>query len=530
MAIRTLLDIRTRLRQYIGEPYASGVTSLNQYWLDTELNNDINSACRKVMEDCSTFDGYSLDTRIEQIKTFKGRRKYQLPNRLIEVQHVVVYQSGGTPFVIPQANIAGLLDGVNQTTVSDIPFGFQIQGTERFVITEGIATSGSATTLVDANRSGAVNSFDTGTAVVDDDGNALATADYVQNVTAGWEAQISAVTSTTTLTVAAHTEAGGMRGGRPNTEAGDYYRILAGEYTRPVLWIEYPRSVNDDTSMESHTTGTNADVVVGRNSSNATVLQSQGFIVDRDIELSSITVELGAKTGTPRGNMMMRVETNSSGVPSGTLVEYRAVAAISEEDLEENDDNLFSFRDPFPLRANTTYHFTLSLPAQTDYYATATSNYWAVKSDSAGGYAQGNRSEDSTGSWSAQSGSDLYFTINKAEQSETIHVHYVPSPLELTANGQMLEVPSIAEEAVYWYACMLAMEKKGDAASERKRDRAERRYKQEVENILTWVRRRSQRGYTSVQDVMFGGINIPLVPAIHPRTHVTPISYDGDIT
>lgn len=528
MAHTTKLELRRRLRRHIGEPYASGVSSLNGFWLDSELNEDLDYAMRRLAVDTITPDGYALMRRIYEVRGRYGVGKYQLPEDVIEILHVEV-DSGSTPLVIPQASsVSQLTYGVTRGSTASIPFGWTMFGQDRFLISDGIATSGTVTTLEDSNRTGdAVYGFAVGTSVVDDDGNALATSDFVENVTAGWVAQISTITDSDTLTLAAQTQTTGMRGGRPNVELGDYYKIWSGEYSRPVLWIAYPKSGNDEEETESHTSGTNADVTVGTNSSGTNVLQSQSFVIDRDSELSSVSVYLTADTGTPRGNLVCRIETNNAGVPSATLVNYRAVASIAEEDIVQNSWNTFYFRDPFRLAAATTYHATFQLPAQTNYYSSASSNFYAFRSDSAGGYAQGNRSEN-TGSWAAQAGSDLLFKVNTVTQPETIRVHYVPHPSALDVDGAILDLPMMAEDAVLWYAGMLAMEKKGDSGM-RMRQEFERRYYQELDKLRTNVRQQGTRGYDTVKDAMWGSLGIPTVRTAMPDRY-SRFTFDGDIS
>ena len=120
-----------------------------------------------------------------------------------------------------------------------MPTHYELHGNGRFLITEGIATSGSATTVVDSDRTGdAVYGFAAGTSVVDDDGAALAANDVVINATDNSEALISAVTNASTLTFATQVEDAGLTGGRRNNfELGDWYQVVQREFHLPVILI-----------------------------------------------------------------------------------------------------------------------------------------------------------------------------------------------------------------------------------------------------------------------------------------------------
>lgn len=493
----TRLEARTRARMFIGEPYASGVTSLDGTYLDAEINTALASAQERVCIDAQHPSGLSLVPKESRLRAVSGKRIYELPADCVKVNRVVV-MSSGVQQEIPEIPLMELIDQYDEVSTASLPNGWQLYPRSRFIITEGIATSGSATTVVDADRNAdATYGFAAGTAVKDDEGGALAAGDVVVNVTDGSEAAISAVTSSTTLTFAAQSEDGGLAGGtRNNFELGDEYQVVGVERTRRSLYVAYPLGANDDDVFESHTTDTNtAEVAVGTDSSAQNTKQAQGFILDRDTVISAVALYFGATTGTPLGSAVVRIETNSAGVPSDTLADIRAKAAL--ETPSASGWNIFTFASPFRLAANTVYHIVVAIPAQSGYYAAPSSNYFTVVGDTDSGYTDAAASVW-TGSWAAAS-RDLLFKVYAAENNESIRVFYTSSGRIPSGDTDVYDIPSEAEDAFFTYAEYLLTSKVN-------RDKAAEKlsiYKMLVEELKLILYRNSRNAYGYVRDFTY---------------------------
>jgi hypothetical protein len=107
----------------------------------------------------------------------------------------------------------------------------------------------------------------------------------------------------------------------------------------------------------------------------------------------------------------MRIETDSSGKPSGTLADANASIVVVPPAI--NTDIKGTFATPFSLSAGTTYHLVIQCSAQ------SSEVWWALDYITAGAYADGTGSSTDNGgvNWSNQP-YDLYFMIHmKALQS-----------------------------------------------------------------------------------------------------------------
>ena len=359
---------------------------------------------------------------------------------------------------------------------------------------------------MDADRSGsAVYRFDTGTGVVDDEANALAATDYVENVTDDFIVAISSIGSQTTITFAAQTEDGGIGGGRRNNfELGDYYRVLQGEYTRPLLWVSYPPASGDATVLESYDPTIDATYAIG-NTAGTDQKVAQSFILDRDTNVFSVAIRLRASAGTPLGSMVFRIETNNAGVPSGTLADFRAKAAI--ETPGASAWNLVEFPNPFRLAANTTYWLTAEIPAQSGYYASPNNNNFTWGYDTGNGYSQGTAATYDGAAWTAAAANDMAFKIYAKNKLESLIVHYARSPRVMAGDTEQSEIPDWALEATLLYAEYMAYLKvEGRRGSDTQTAYA--MYLQEIEKVKMRVRRQKVSGHGMVRDAMTGGLGI----------------------
>lgn len=488
----TLLELRTRLRRYLGEPYEAGQSSLDGTWRDSELNDDINEAMRVVVSECVTFDKKSLIQKVYPIRVEQNVREYLLPSDLSEILFVE-FVSGGSRYILPQApSLPSMIDGLVSSLTTSIPYGFQILPSRRYVITEGIATSGSGTTLVDSDRAGSSeHKFSNGTKVVDEKGNPLSVGDIVENVTDDSEAVITSI-SDTTITFSS------LSGGsRNNFELGDYYRVLQKEATRYYLYLYPPSSETKDQLLVSFDSSADASYGVG-NVEGINQKVAQSFRLNRDAVVSSICVRFGKNVGSPLGNVVLRVETNGANVPSGVLSDFSAKASLPYP--VENEWNTFTFKNPFRLSSNTVYWIVLEIPTQSNYYSNPVNNYHSWMYKSSGGYAEGNAATHNGTSWVSQPNSDMLFSIRSYLAQEAMYVHYSALPQTLVNNNDILEIPYKAEEAIIRYATFLALRKKEPVGVEVAN--AYRMYLEAIDQLKIWVKRREEQGYGVIRNVL----------------------------
>ena len=522
----TRLELRKRLRSRVGEPYKASETSKNGRYLDADLNDSLNDSIHRIAQDAITPAGIPLLTKIGKLSVIQGEPRYQLPADFLQVYgDMLFFRSAGTRYALYRENLSDLIEGVSTTATSTVPVGYQLYPSSRFLITEGIATGGSATTLEDADRvNGSVNAFDDGAAVVDAEGTALAAADIVENVTDGSEGAISAVTDENTLTFATSTEDVGISGGARNDfRIGDRYRVWSAEYAGLELWIALPSSTTDATLFESHEDDDDTTAqIVGTNASAANIKQGQSFKVDEACVVRSAELYFGDDTGTPRGEVVVRIETDSSG-PTGTLADFRAKASLAT--ISESAWNVFVFYKPFRLSANTTYWLTVETEAQSDFYASPASNYHTVLSDDVAGYTNGTRSQwDVT--WTADAASDLLFRVNQYNATESLEVPYVSKGRDLGGDTEIMDLPDSALEAVLLWG-------KYDAIQKGTMDRRDRReeletfqlYQAAIAALVSDLQRKHRPRFGQVADVTSPRMN--LQETLENSQIPTPLTWTG---
>jgi hypothetical protein len=127
---------------------------------------------------------------------------------------------------------------------------------------------------------------------------------------------------------------------------------------------------------------------------------AQSFQVEDGISCPKVALEFGANLNSPVGNLTVRIETDNSGVPSGTLVHADATKAIA---ITPSAWNEFAFPSSISLAADTTYWLVTSVADQ----STGQSYNWRI--DITGEYADGvlKRSADGGSTWDVFGG-DAY--------------------------------------------------------------------------------------------------------------------------
>jgi len=119
---------------------------------------------------------------------------------------------------------------------------------------------------------------------------------------------------------------------------------------------------------------------------------AQSFQLDSNYTIAGVSYKLGTNSGSPTGNHTVRIETDNSGVPSGTLADANASKEITPV---ANSYNTATFDNTFQLSSSTTYWLVILCDNQAD------NVYWRVLYDSANPYANGMRaySTDGGSSW-----------------------------------------------------------------------------------------------------------------------------------
>jgi len=514
-------DLRDELRLRLGEPNQSGWTAdaNGGTWTQGQIYDFLNFSQRRVVED-SIVPGnedeppLTLLDDIQSINLVKDQYEYELNEDVIDVLMVMHRRDTGAFKPLASSAIQHLFDGFNPGTQVSGRLRFYEVGENRGkIITEGIATTGSTTTCTDSDRSGsAVYAFDSGTSVLDESGAALASGDIVENVTDGSRGTFTSTTSTV-LTFSA------LSGGSRNSfELGDKFRIRQAEENRKVLYLWPVPSGSDTTSVLENTGTTDASIAVG-NTAGTNQKAGQSFLLTRDAVIAQVEIQLGTSTGTPLGALTVRIETNSSG-PSGTLVNPLSKGSL--ESPSATGWNRVELVAPVRLAANTTYNITAEIPAQSNYYASPNNNYLTWVADTGNGYSNGQSYTYNGSAWTAVAANDHFFKLYQREEDERLLVKYTRYPAEMDANTDQMEVPDYARRALLWYAEYLSWSKVGN---DKKADRAEARYEQEIGKLKLRLMQQKQHPYQGVQNVMwnFGGGGLGLGRSYPPWR-------DGSIT
>jgi hypothetical protein len=115
------------------------------------------------------------------------------------------------------------------------------------------------------------------------------------------------------------------------------------------------------------------------------------------------------KTGSPGGTMTLRIETDNSGEPSGTLADANATIGVAESGLSTSLAMVdFDFSTNFSLSGSTTYWLVLSTDrTQSD------TNYVEWGADAGGGYSSGESGSQVSSTWTTPNASaaDLVFAV-----------------------------------------------------------------------------------------------------------------------
>lgn len=520
----TLSTARTRLRFRLGE------TSPGT-WTNAELNDVLNVACQQVVTDSVTQGGQALLVEQKEFRSEPGTYLYVMPTELNEVL-AVLYRVGNQLQVVPQAMQTELfLEGFDDTVSVSIPFSWQYYPSVRYLVTQGIATQRSTTSLIDDDRTGSLNyAFDSGTLSVDAAGGVLGADDLVVNVTDGSQGNIAAVTDAREIQLDTQTEESGLSGGLRNIfQHGDKYKIYQREADLRCIWLTPPQSNAESEQVLEVTTGTTAGTVNVGNVGANRKLAAQTFLLEDDEELRAVWVSYDSSTGDPKGNLVVKIEQTTASVPNGNLLDIRGRGTFPIASLSAGW-NRIPLVAPFRIAPAVTYGITFEISPQSDYYSGSASNDNYIKLDTyTAAYTDGAAyTKTAGGAWSAAS-TDILFKLDATNAKPSLVVSYSKYPATLSADTDLVELPPYAHEAMYLYAEYWAYLKKASRRGNDASAVAFAMYERAIEKIKTLLMNQSSSGYSAVRDVWspYGRIGLETVRTADPRRFQLPLSYSS---
>ena|SRR3990167_3672338 len=133
--------------------------------------------------------------------------------------------------------------------------------------------------------------------------------------------------------------------------------------------------------------------------------QGQSIQLTGTRTITAVEVSEGdAASGSPVGNWTLRIETaDGNGRASGTLADANASIVVSPPGT--NTVVKGTFASTFSLSASTTYWIVIQCDNQ------ANGSRWFIRYNSAGGYANGARSQSVNGVWTEPGALDIYFKL-----------------------------------------------------------------------------------------------------------------------
>ena len=171
--------------------------------------------------------------------------------------------------------------------------------------------------------------------------------------------------------------------------------------------------------LQSYETGQDAGLEIGCGGGGCATREragAQSFQLDNDATITSVELYLQANSG--QDDINIRIETDSSSLPSGTLADANATCVISEANVPASYDfEECTFSTSFDLVASTTYWIHARRSSEDS--GGADENYgWGTDNSSptyANGEAKQSDNDYSTGpNWSG-TGRDALFRVNGDE-------------------------------------------------------------------------------------------------------------------
>jgi len=128
---------------------------------------------------------------------------------------------------------------------------------------------------------------------------------------------------------------------------------------------------------------------------------AQSFILSGALEVTAVEVKTFQVTGSPSGNWTLRIETDSSGYPSGTLANANASVVVIPATAGNSVKGTFA--TPFTLNASTTYWIKINCDDQ------ATNVRWRIEGTPTA-YASG-KGAYYDGTWKDFYADDFWFKV-----------------------------------------------------------------------------------------------------------------------
>lgn len=132
--------------------------------------------------------------------------------------------------------------------------------------------------------------------------------------------------------------------------------------------------------------------------------QAQTFTTTRDMEVIAVKLKL-FKESSPVDNLIVRIETTSAGVPTGTLVHANATGTISASSLTTSTSGAnykISFAGEFTLSSGVVYAVVLTRSGARD-----TTNRVVSPTNTTVLYSGGSSYSKNSGTWSINTGEDI---------------------------------------------------------------------------------------------------------------------------
>lgn len=138
---------------------------------------------------------------------------------------------------------------------------------------------------------------------------------------------------------------------------------------------------------------------------------AQCFKVSKGANVKEIKLYLKATSTAPTGDITVRLETETSSKPSGTLINSDATGTIANFTTTTNTWKTCTLATAVPLTAATNYWIVISAAAQ------ANDVGWDIAVNTSNPYADGDVATYSPSTWTVQTGKDAIFQLNSTATS-----------------------------------------------------------------------------------------------------------------
>lgn len=139
---------------------------------------------------------------------------------------------------------------------------------------------------------------------------------------------------------------------------------------------------------------------------------AQSFEISEEATVTSVMAYFATVSAGLAGNLVVTIETDNEGEPSGTLADANATKSVDHATLSSDSWNTFTFDSGFTLAGYTTYWLHLAMSQ-----AQGSNNNIDWRSIYPGAYSDGNACRYFSGSWTALTSEDCTFQIIGASYS-----------------------------------------------------------------------------------------------------------------